>query len=78
MQLTLYKPDAPATPIPLGTVAPGSPNTIFIFSSKPAGNDWWIQVNSSPLRVVSQVCPFNATGTVQFWSCIGTADTPFQ
>ena len=78
VQLTLYKPDAPATPIPLGTVAPGSPNTIFIFSSKPAGNDWWIHVNSSPLRVVSQVCPFNATGTVQFWSCIGTADTPFQ
>jgi len=76
--LTLYQPDTPTTPIPVGTVQPGTPNTTFIFTKFQAGNDWWIQVNSSPLRVISEVCDYAVSTTFgPFWSCVGSADAPF-
>ena len=74
VQVTVYRPDAPASPIALGTVAPGN---YIAFSRTTVGNDWWIQVNSSPLRVISQVCGYASTAQPPYWGCAGTADAPF-
>ena len=71
-----YKPDDLRTPIPIGTVQPGR-YSIFP-SQNQVGSDWYLQVNSSPLRVVSHVCAyFRDTLIGPYWDCAGTADNPF-
>jgi len=69
----IYEPDSLSTPI-ITSSLPGDQNTAV--SLMPVGNDWWIQVDSSPLRVVSQVCDFTG-GTFPVWQCTGSASMPF-
>jgi uncharacterized protein (TIGR03437 family) len=72
--INVYQPDSPTTPIKLGSVPGGQYDYV---NGLPVGNDWWIQVNSSPLRIVSQVCDYEPNGGNPFWSCTGSASMPF-
>jgi uncharacterized protein (TIGR03437 family) len=73
VRVNIYEPDSLSTPI-ITSSLPGDQNTAV--SLMPVGNDWWIQVDSSPLRVVSQVCDFTG-GTFPVWQCTGSASMPF-
>jgi len=52
-------------------------NDIHYAGTTVVGNDWWIHVDSSPLRVVSQVCAYDPSGGMPFWYCTGSASNPF-
>ena len=75
ISVSVFKPGDMTNPIFLGTVAGGKyyllSNTVL------PGSDWGIQVNSSPIRVISQVCGFTVTTTIQYWACTGTSAAPF-
>lgn len=69
----IYKPGDFTNPISLGSVPGGK---FFRIGTATPGNDWGIQVNSSPIRVISQVCDYTPASPPD-WACIGTATNPF-
>jgi hypothetical protein len=72
LTLNVYKPDDLRTPIPIGTAQPGH-CPIFPFQNQ-VGSDWYLQVNSSPQRIVSHVCAyFPDTLIGPYWDCAGSA-----
>jgi uncharacterized protein (TIGR03437 family) len=58
------------------TRMPGGTN--FYLSSASVGNDWGIQVDDSPVRVVGQVCNWRTLqDSSMIWQCTGNAAMPF-
>jgi len=72
--ISVYQPGDFSNPIQLGSVAGGK---FPYVGTQVVGSDWGIQVNSSPIRVVSQVCDFMPNGTPPYWRCTGNAAAPF-
>ncbi len=72
--INVFKPGDTSTPIPIASVPSGK---YYLYNTTQVGSDWGIQVNSSPVRVISQVCGFSSTTTPEYWTCSGTASAPF-
>jgi len=72
--ISVYKPGDFTHPIVLGTVKAGSYSYV---STQQVGNNWGIQVNSAPIRIVQHVATYVASGNPPYWSITGTSDNPY-
>ena len=73
--IKIYKPGDTTNPINVGTVPGGK---FFYFSSSPqAGNDWGVQINSAPIRIVQHVATYVGTANPPQWTIAGTSDNPY-
>ncbi len=72
--INVFKPGDTTHPITLGTVAGGK---YIVFYAEQVGNDWGIQVNSSPIRIVQHVASYVGTISQPYWTITGTSDAPF-
>jgi uncharacterized protein (TIGR03437 family) len=74
VQVSLYASQASPTPLTTVTVGAGYAYATQV-DTRDYGNIAGIQVGTSPVRVLSQVCSF--VGTPVIWSCKGSAQQPF-
>jgi uncharacterized protein (TIGR03437 family) len=72
--LKVYKPGDTTHPITLGTVTAGK---YFVYYSQQVGNDWGVQINSAPIRIVQHVATYVGTTSQPYWTITGTSDNPY-
>ena len=72
--LTVYKPGDTTHPLTLGTVAGGK---YIVYYSQQVGNDWGVQINSAPIRIVQHVATYAGTASQPYWTMTGTSDNPY-
>lgn len=75
--MNVYRPESPSTAINLGTMRAGT--GIILAGPSDVGNDWWIQVDNSALRIISHVCDYSShTIEGMYWNCAGMSANPFN